>query len=242
MGIKGGENNACEHGHYDLGSFVLDSGGVRWAMDLGPDDYDLPDYFKPDMRACYYRTSTIGHNTLVINGTCQPYDARAEIIRDGLGEKIPFVVMNLSTAYPNAAKVLRGFALIDGRHVLIADEIEPKINESLSSVVWQMHTTAHVGLSGVIAALIYPAKEDSDESPRICLRIVGPEGAAWSLRSAAPSEPQGQNPDTGIAKLIVRLKEVEQPMRVSVLLSPDADRCANPNLPSAFQRSLSDWR
>ena len=241
LGIKGGANDACEHGHYDLGSFVLDSGGLRWAMDLGPDDYNLPDYFKPDMRASYYRTSTIGHNTIVIDGKCQPYDARAEIVHEALDEKIPRVVMDLSTAYPSAAKVLRGFALIDGRHVLIVDEITPKPEECLSAVVWQMHTAAHVGLSGAIAALIYPAKGDSDESPRLCLRIIGPEGAAWSLRSAAPSEPQGQNPNAGIAKLAVRLKEVVQPLRLSVLLSPDADRCANPNLPSALQRSLSGW-
>ena len=148
---------------------------------------------------------------------------------------------DLSTAYHSAAKVSRGFALIDGRHVLIVDEITPKPEECLSVVVWQMHTAAHVGLSGAIAALIYPAKGDSDESPRLCLRIIGPEGAAWSLRSAAPSEPQGQNPNAGIAKLVVRLKEVVQPLRLSVLLSPDADRCANPNLPSALQRSLSGW-
>jgi hypothetical protein len=57
LGIKAGANDACEHGHYDLGNFVLDANGVRWAMDLGPDDYG---------RSRYYRTSTIGHNTIVI--------------------------------------------------------------------------------------------------------------------------------------------------------------------------------
>ena len=64
LGIKGDANNACEHGHYDLSSFVLDSSGLRWIMDLGPEDYDPPDYFDANMRACYHRASTIGHNTL----------------------------------------------------------------------------------------------------------------------------------------------------------------------------------
>jgi hypothetical protein len=242
LGIKGGANNACEHGHYDLGSFVLDSGGVRWAMDLGPDDYNLPDYFKPYMRALYYRTSTIGHNTIVIDGKCQPYDAGAEIIHQNLAGNIPFVVMNLSTAYPSAAKVLRGFELIEGRHVLIADEITPKAEECLSSVVWQMHTAAHVGLNGATASLIYPATGDGDESPRLFLQIICPEPAAWSLRSAAPVGPPDQNPNTGIAKLVFRWNEIAKQPRLSVLLSPDADRCANSNLPSAVQRPLSDWR
>ena len=44
LAVKGGDNKAA-HAHLDLGSFVLDAGGVRWAADLGPDDYDLPGYF-----------------------------------------------------------------------------------------------------------------------------------------------------------------------------------------------------
>ena len=34
--------------HLDLGTFVLDALGQRWAGDLGPDDYDLPGYFGPE--------------------------------------------------------------------------------------------------------------------------------------------------------------------------------------------------
>ena len=64
LGVKRGANNACEQGHYDLSRFVLDSSGVRWAMDLGPEDYNPPDYFDANMRACYHRARTIGHNTL----------------------------------------------------------------------------------------------------------------------------------------------------------------------------------
>jgi hypothetical protein len=44
FGIKAGANGACEHGHYDLGSFVFDAGGVRLAIYLGPDNYALPGY------------------------------------------------------------------------------------------------------------------------------------------------------------------------------------------------------
>src|SRR6516165_11810863 len=108
LGTRAGANDACEHGHYDLGSFVLDANGVRWAVDLGPDDYELRDYFKPEMRCRYYRTSTIGHNTIVINGECQPPTARAVITRQGFAEDISFVVIDLSRAYPSAVSALRG--------------------------------------------------------------------------------------------------------------------------------------
>ena len=47
-GFKAG-NSSIGHGHLDLGSFILDADGQRWAMDLGPDTkagiYMLPGYF-----------------------------------------------------------------------------------------------------------------------------------------------------------------------------------------------------
>ena len=240
LGIKGGANDACEHGHYDLGSFVLDSGGVRWAMDLGPDDYNLPGYFTPEMRSRYYRTSTIGHNTIVINGECQPPTGRAVITHERFEAKISSVVMDLSTAYPNAVSVLRGFALIDGRHVLIVDEIVPGARRL--SIHWQMHTAAHVGLDNAKATLIYPAQSDDAELSRFHLRIIEPAARTWTLRSAAPSPPLGQNPNDGIAKLVLRLDHVAQPLlRVAVFLSPDADACARPELPMSLREALSDW-
>jgi hypothetical protein len=240
LGIKAGANGTCEHGHYDLGSFVLDSAGVRWATDLGPDDYNLPDYFRPDMRVVYYRTSTIGHNTIVIDGECQPPNARAVITRKNLVGKTPFVVIDLSAAYPNAIRASRGFALIDGRDVLIVDEIVPKI--SLSTVDWQMHTQAHVGLENVIASLLYPTQGDRIEAPHFYLRIIDPDTAEWTLKSAAPSEPRGQNPNTGFSKLVIRLERVAQPVRFAVLLSPDTNtRATTPELPLALRRPLSDW-
>ena len=38
VGLKGGSPSA-PHGHMDGGSFVLDSGKVRWAVDIGPEPY-----------------------------------------------------------------------------------------------------------------------------------------------------------------------------------------------------------
>jgi hypothetical protein len=238
LGIKAGANNACEHGHYDLGSFVLDANGVRWAMDLGPDDYGLPGYFKAEMRSRYYRTSTIGHNTIVINGECQPPDARAEIIHENFGEPISCIVIDLSKAYPSAVSALRGFALIDRRHVLIVDEIVP--SAPLSSVDWQMHTSAGLELGNAMATLIHPAGSASAARPRLYLRIIDP-GPRLSFRSAAPSQPQGQNRNLGVAKLVFHLEQVAQPLRLAVLLSPDAGACATPELPMALRRPLSDW-
>ena len=65
VGFKAGDNKA-NHSHLDLGSFVFDAAGARWAMDLGADDYNLPGYFGKQ-RWDYYRLRAEGQNTLVIN-------------------------------------------------------------------------------------------------------------------------------------------------------------------------------
>jgi hypothetical protein len=239
LGIKAGANDACEHGHYDLGSFVLDANGVRWAVDLGPDDYGLADYFKPEMRCRYYRTSTIGHNTIVINGECQPPTARAVITQESFAEDISFVVIDLSRAYPSAVSALRGFVLIDRRHVMIVDEIVP--NGRLSSVEWQMHTRAGLELGRAMATLTHPAQGDGAAPPRLYLRIIDRDLGNLSLRSATPSEPPGQNSNAGIAKLVFRLDQVAQPVRLAVLLSPDADAFGTGELPVPLHRPLSGW-
>jgi hypothetical protein len=50
-----------------------------------------------------------------------------------------------------------------------------------------------------------------------------------------------QNRNLGVAKLVFHLEQVAQPLRLAVLLSPDAGMCATAELPLALRRPLSDW-
>jgi hypothetical protein len=239
LGIKAGANDACEHGHYDLGSFVLDAAGARWAIDLGPDDYDLRGYFTAEMRARYYRTSTIGHNTIVINGQCQPPTARAEFLCAHFGDTLAVVVVELAAAYPDTLGARRGFALIDRRHVLVVDEIVPR--QCLSSLEWQVHTTANVETSGMMTTLIARPSSDGAATPRLFMRIVDPDQGGLSLASAAPGGPAGQNPNRGVKKLVFRREQVAERLRLAVLVSPDQDACERAELPELLLRPLSAW-
>ena len=65
--------------HLDLGSFVFDNFGQRWAIDLGADNYGLPGYFTSPKRWSYYRLGTEGHNTITINGENEGLDAKAPL-------------------------------------------------------------------------------------------------------------------------------------------------------------------
>jgi hypothetical protein len=121
VGFKGG-NNAQQHGHLDLGSFVVEADGVRWADDLGRDNYDLPGYFGGE-RWNYYRLNTFGHNTLVVNGANQNTNATAHITYFKSAADRSFAVADLTPAYAwvGVTSQKRGISLYDGkRKVLVS--------------------------------------------------------------------------------------------------------------------------
>lgn len=64
LAARGG-NSTVTHQDLDHGSFVWESRGYRWAIDLGTENYGLPNIFLPFQgRYRYYRKATRGHNTL----------------------------------------------------------------------------------------------------------------------------------------------------------------------------------
>eukprot|EP01051_Picozoa_sp_SAG22_P007717 SAG22_NODE_553_length_9168_cov_5.758628_4_plen_251_part_00 len=55
------------HPHDDLGSFVFEMCGERWATDLGAESYHVPEYFDLQLqRWAVYRASWAGHNVLTL--------------------------------------------------------------------------------------------------------------------------------------------------------------------------------
>ncbi len=207
VGFKGGYNGA-NHSHLDLGTFVLDADGHRWAMDLGSDRYSLPGYFDKGKKQ-YYRLTSAGHNVPIINGKPQSETARANTLAFSSRPGQAFGVVDLSKAYGEApGRVLRGVSLIRRRQVLVQDELNLSKE---SEVTWQMHTRAEVDIKGRSATL-----RQGDAS--LQARILEPDGAAFEIQSASPAPPE--NPNTGVRKLVVRLRTSPRPMRIVVLLSP----------------------
>ncbi len=164
VGFKGGDNKV-NHSHLDLGSFVLDALGKRWAVDLGGDDYNLPGYWS-SKRWTYYRLKNEGHNTLVINGGIQDPRAAAPIVIFHSSPDRSHAVADLTEGYaPAASSVKRGIALLKRSRVLVQDEIE--CGEP-GDVDWFLHTRAQV----------------TGEGSRLMLRMEGQELAAEILEPA----------------------------------------------------------
>ena len=92
VGVKAGYNQA-HHGHLDLGNFEMDALGVRWARDLGGDNYNLPKYWSYQQggtRWTYYRLNSFSHNVPVLGGENQNANATAKMTRFESSETFPF--------------------------------------------------------------------------------------------------------------------------------------------------------
>lgn len=86
--IKGG-SVGLSHSHMDLGSFVFEAGGVRWAVDLGMQDYESLESAKIDIwneidqsspRWDVFRIGPESHNILRFDGRPQLLHRKAEIV------------------------------------------------------------------------------------------------------------------------------------------------------------------
>jgi hypothetical protein len=206
IGFKAGDN-AANHSNLDIGTFVLDAGGERFAIDLGADDYALPGYFDPKRRFGYYRLGTSGQNTLLIDGANQPATARAAIagLRDDGG--FARAVAEMTAAYPAARRVARGVALLHRRSAIVADEIVLEAGQGLR---WQMHTRAEITLEGPRATLRQGAA-------RVDVEILSPvSGALFAAEPAMRATPE--NPNAGIKRLFVDLPVAPGPSRLTVLV------------------------
>jgi hypothetical protein len=208
VGFKGGDNRV-NHGQLDLGSFVLDSDGVRWAIDLGADDYNIPGYFGKQ-RWSYYRNMTEGHNTLVINGQNQSTTATASIIRFESNADGATAVADLSKAYPDAKQVLRTVSL-SGRNVTIQDEIDA---EKPIEIAWHLHTEAKVALDGRRATLTHEGKS-------LTVEIMEPATAQLTVAPATTKPPQ--RPLKNVQRLSIALPEPVTALKLTVRLTPSSN-------------------
>jgi hypothetical protein len=215
IAFKGGSNQA-HHGHLDLGTFVLDAMGERWGEALGADDYDLPGYFG-EHRWAYYRCSTRGQNAITIDNRNQEVDGKATIINFHSGAERSQAILNLSEAYRyDAKRVMRGFALLNRRQVLVQDDIDL---QHAADLAWIFHTTAQIEINGPVAHLRQNGKE-------ITLRILAPIYGKFEVVSANPPPPQQQMPN--LKKLTIRLHDIRGHVQIAVLFSPGSGEAELP--------------
>ena len=213
VGVKAGYNQV-NHGHLDLGNFELDALGVRWARDLGSDDYNMAGYWdskRGGQRWSYYRLNSKSHSVPLLNGEDQDPMAKASFVNLGSQESSAFALVDLTSAYEKyARKVTRGVAMLEGRKaVLVQDEFEI---EKPCELTWAMTTDADISVEKEgLAKLTLKGKT-------LIARVLSPAGAAFTAESAEQQPPQKSN--KGVRRLLVRLPNAKDNVRVAILLSP----------------------
>jgi hypothetical protein len=187
----------------------LDALGQRWAVDLGPDDVDLPGYAGPE-RWTYERLKTSGQNTLLLDGANQDQKAVAPLTSYRSSADVGFAIADLTPAYAGsgATRVHRGVSLRDNRtRVLIQDEVE---TSRAVDLVWTMHTQAAVEVQRDRALL-------SQGGAVLEAKILSPEGATFTLEEVEIPPPQ--QPATDVRRLQVRLPEAVS-VQLAILFTP----------------------
>jgi len=216
LGVKGGCGQN-DHAHLDLGSFVFDCAGVRWASDLGADNYDLPGYWdngKDGDRWKYFRLNNRSHNTLVLNDHLQDPTATARIERTDFSNPFCFAIVDLSPAYArDTTSVKRGVGIRRARAIVVQDEIAWRRDSQDRLFRWQMITSAEITISGADATL-----NKAGQSLRA--RILYPKGATFSVADPSPSSPENRN--LGYRQLVIERAEESLSTRSTVEFSTES--------------------
>jgi hypothetical protein len=194
LAVKGGTASAS-HGHMDAGSFVLDADGVRWALDLGKQDYNSLEskgigiwgMDQKSDRWRVFRLNNFSHNTLTIDGQLHVAKGYAPIIAFSTNAAMPYITIDLSQVFEGqASKVIREFLLLPDREIAVDDNLEGL--KPGDNVRWAMVTSSQVHLEGSHAVLEQGGKrlEVSVMSPPDSILKVIPANGAHDYDAPNP--------------------------------------------------------
>jgi hypothetical protein len=236
LGFKAG-SPSVNHGHMDIGSFVFENDGIRWAMDFGLQGYhsleskgmNIFGKTQDAERWTIFRLNNYAHNTLTIDGQLQRVDGYANIDHYSDDDDFMYVVSDISSVYNGQLEqATRGTGIVNGAYAIIRDEVKSLNNTSL--VRWNMVTPAEVQLTSKGAVLTKDGK-------KMYLKVKGPVTLKMKTWSTAPTtDYDAENPETVMVGFVYRLP-ADSAVETEVLLIPEntLDKAEFVNM------KLSEW-
>lgn len=137
------------HNHMDEGSFYIEADGVRWAVDLGGENYskiekagvDLWSYGADAGRWRLLRTGMWGHSCLILNSHDLDVKGRCKVDSYSTDENDMWACTDMSSIYGrDASHVSRTVALRDRDHFEVIDSVTTSSGKV--KLRWQMATEA----------------------------------------------------------------------------------------------------
>ena len=225
LAVKGGDN-ASNHSHLDIGSFVLEFRGQRFACDLGAGDYSIPTYFDRHYRKDIRNISTKYHSTLTVDGNNQPENGKGTIVDFNSSKNDSFAVIDISDSYPLLTSVKRGFRMLNSSTIVIRDEISCS---SMRTVRWNLLTQASIEIKPGKCTL---------RKGGIDLEITHLENDASFFETILDGATVAS--EAGIVRLLRLRKKISSTATITIVISqPNADLSSSQEILAA---PLSDWR
>ena len=219
VGVKLG-SPAVNHGHMDVGSFILEADGVRWGIDMGGEEYnqletrgvELWGSNQDAQRWDVFRYNNFAHNTLAFNqkkqlakgyATYRDYSDRPDNM---------YVVSDLTDVYKgDVSKVERAVSLVDKKYVVVEDKI--KATDKFTMLTWNFVTPAKASIVSDQVMLL------ESEGKKLYLKVEGPQNIRWNVKPAkSPYTYDSDNDGISIVGFDTDLiRNSEQTIRVYLL-------------------------
>jgi len=238
LGFKAG-SASVNHAHMDIGSFIMESDGIRWAADLGMQDYEsleskgiqLWGRTQESQRWSVLRLNNFVHNTLTVDGKLQVVDGYSKIDRFSDKAEFSFAVSDLSTIYAGQlASASRGTGIVDQSYVVIEDEFTTL--DKPTKVRWTMLTSAKVSVENDNTALL------SKDGRQLTLRVDSPAKVMLKTWTTQPTTTyDAANPGTTLVGFEMEIPANVKQIFVVKLIPQGAEKNAKKKV-----EALSSWR
>jgi len=199
LAVKGGRVDHG-HAHLDSGSFVLEAGGVRWAVDLGMQNYhsleskglSLWNTAQEADRWKVFRYNNRSHNTLTIDDQLHRVDGVVEFTR--FDPENAVAELDLSPVFANQAEQVTRHFKVTGHQLTVSDHLQGL--KSGASVRWTMATQAAVEIKDNQASL-------RQNGRKLLVTLRQPGAATIQVIPADPPDDGFNAPNPGTSLLIV---------------------------------------
>ncbi len=239
VAMKGG-TPSMNHGHMDIGSFVLDAGGRRWVMDPGMHDYEaleshglaIFDRSQSGERWLVNRYTNYAHSTLTVNGRHQRVDGFAPLHRLNLADGWRGTRIIMDSVYvPDLAAASRTVALHPAGAVLVSDTLRAP-TDTAAAIRWNLLVGDNITLLDGQTAVL------KQQNRELTARILQPADAVWRIKSSQPELPFEQGlPNTALLGLDVSVPKNEE-LRISVLITKPSQLVESGKLARALLNKL----
>lgn len=228
VAIKGGRAS-YNHGHMDTGSFVYDADGVRWALDLGSQNYHsieklgtikLFSMHQDSTRWTVFRLGNLSHNLVTVDDRRMQVKGFATPVSKGSG----IVSLDLTEVVGRdlCSAANRTFTLDRATRVLkIEDVLEGVKGETAR---WAMTTDAKAVVDGNVVHLTKMKRTRKGDVPRrLDVVLDAPVGASWQVVDIAKGPNAWDCANDGCSQLVFKLPpDAQGAVRTTVRLVPVA--------------------